>query len=77
MVLYGQPLQIVNSYKYFRFNDKFLGSGLECSQVQYICSKAKNMFGSLYKKFSNNSYTNETAMVKLLSMQVVLDYAWC
>lgn len=72
MVLNGQPLQIVNSYKYLGI---IISSDLRWStHIQYICNKAKKMLGILYRQFSVNS--TETTMVKLYLTQVrpLLEY---
>ena len=72
MVLNGQPLQIVKSFKYLGL---MISSDLGWStHIQYICSKAKKMLGILYRQFSSNA--TESTMVKLYLSQVrpLLEY---
>ena len=72
MLLNGEPLEVVNSYKYLGF---VITSDLSwSSHINYICSKAKKMLGMLYRQFSNHS--SEPAMIRLYLTLVrpVLEY---
>ena len=72
MLLNGEPLEVVNSYKYLGFVITFDLSW--SSHINYICSKAKKMLGMLYRQFSNHS--SEPAMIRLYLTLVrpVLEY---